>query len=286
MLQNATRRTRVRRPALRALVTVSVLTVTGVFTAPAATAGGRAYAAKVTEQVAAERVAARVPAVAGTACASDLARQRAARAPALPLGAIRVRRPVAACDGWVAIGVASATTAGPRNLVRRWAAHARARGVMTHSGAVSLAVAVARRRGGGMHVELVVLRRMTSGEFVAALLAETNRRRTAHGLAALTATTCATGLAQDHSAAMAARDELSHSSLETLRKECRSRGAAENVAVSRSSIGDPASVVEMWMGSAVHRANILDPEATRFGAGAGYTSAGGAWYLTLDLLTR
>src|SRR5690606_27725709 len=47
--------------------------------------------------------------------------------------------------------------------------------------------------------------------------------------------------------------------------------SAENIA---SGQPDPATVVEGWLNSPGHRANILNPELTEIGAGYAYTTTG------------
>ena len=67
---------------------------------------------------------------------------------------------------------------------------------------------------------------------------------------------------------------LRHQDLGPILSGCGLRGVAENVAYGYSSGGD---VVQGWMGSPGHRANILTGSYTKLGQGAAQAS-NGRWY--------
>lgn len=118
----------------------------------------------------------------------------------------------------------------------------------------------------------------------AAILRVTNRRRERHDLSPLKASPCATTFAERHSTWMASEGELAHSRLGRLLEKCSVRGVAENVAAHWGSAMEARSVVQAWMDSRGHRANILDPDLTHLGVGVAYDKARGTWYATQDFL--
>ncbi|MFE1290029.1 CAP domain-containing protein [Streptomyces sp. NPDC058751] len=110
----------------------------------------------------------------------------------------------------------------------------------------------------------------------------TNTERAAAGLPPLTADARLTAAAQAHSADMVARDFYAHTSPEGGRPWDRAaaagsahRAVGENIACGQRS---PAEVVQGWMDSPGHRANILKPDFTHLGIGlAGGGRAGTYW---------
>ncbi|KKD06753.1 CAP domain-containing protein, partial [Streptomyces sp. WM6386] len=110
----------------------------------------------------------------------------------------------------------------------------------------------------------------------------TNRERTRHGLPPLAVDPFLTTAAQAHSADMIARAFYSHTSPDGSRPwdraaaaGSRRRSIGENIACGQRS---PAEVVEGWMNSPGHRANILKPDFTHIGIGfAGGGSSGTYW---------
>lgn len=110
----------------------------------------------------------------------------------------------------------------------------------------------------------------------------TNRERTRAGLRALSVDPALTTAAQTYSADMAARAFYSHTSPEgsqpwdrAAAAGSRMRAIGENIACGQRS---PAEVVEGWMNSPGHRANILKPDFTHIGIGfAGGGPAGTYW---------
>jgi uncharacterized protein YkwD/stress response protein SCP2 len=110
----------------------------------------------------------------------------------------------------------------------------------------------------------------------------TNRERARAGLPPLAADPLLTTAAQAHSADMVARDFYSHTAPGGSRPWDRAaaagstrRSIGENIACGQRS---PAEVVEGWMNSPGHRANILKPGFTHLGVGfAGGGRAGTYW---------
>ena len=103
------------------------------------------------------------------------------------------------------------------------------------------------------------------------VLAATNAERTSRGLKPLAASTCAAGFAQSWSGQLASAGSLSHQRLLPIVESCGGRTAGENVAYGNVS---PEQLVAMWMGSAGHRANILNPDYSQLGVGQTTTSTG------------
>ncbi|GCB53017.1 hypothetical protein SNL152K_10374 [Streptomyces sp. NL15-2K] len=110
----------------------------------------------------------------------------------------------------------------------------------------------------------------------------TNRERARAGLRPLAVDPLLTVAAQAHSADMVARAFYSHTSPEgsqpwdrAAAAGCGRRSIGENIACGQRS---PAEVVEGWMNSPGHRANILKPDFTHIGIGfEGGGRAGTYW---------
>ncbi|MFJ3670980.1 CAP domain-containing protein [Streptomyces sp. NPDC090106] len=110
----------------------------------------------------------------------------------------------------------------------------------------------------------------------------TNRERSRHGLPPLAPDPRLTDAAQAHSADMVARAFYSHTSPDGTQPWDRAaaagahrRSIGENIACGQRSA---AEVVEGWMNSPGHRANILKPDFTHIGVGfAGGGAAGTYW---------
>jgi hypothetical protein len=109
----------------------------------------------------------------------------------------------------------------------------------------------------------------------------TNGERKKAGLPALKINPTLTELARDHSAKMAAADKLAHT-LDSMTYVQRAKKAGypylalgENVAWNQQS---PAEVVESWMQSPGHRANILNKDFTEIGVGIAKDADGHPFY--------
>ena len=104
-----------------------------------------------------------------------------------------------------------------------------------------------------------------------------NQERTDRGLSALVQNSSLTLAARRHSEDMACNDNWSHTGSDgsTLATRILAAGytyswAAENIATSSSQYFSAQSVVNMWMNSTGHRANILSENAVHIGVGFRY----------------
>jgi uncharacterized protein YkwD len=107
-----------------------------------------------------------------------------------------------------------------------------------------------------------------------------NAQRAAHGLRPLIVSPCATRFAAPWSTHMAATNTLVHQSLAPILR-CPAQAAGENIAYGSVTADQ---MMGMWMNSAGHRANILNPRFTRIGVGAVRTTTG-RWWATQDFVT-
>ncbi|MDN3024343.1 CAP domain-containing protein [Streptomyces sp. S.PB5] len=145
------------------------------------------------------------------------------------------------------------------------------------------------RASGGRHGDTywtaLWARPLTPGELTrtaAEVVDLTNGERARHGLPPLAVDPHLTTAAQAHSADMIARSFYSHTSPDGSRPwdraaaaGARRRSIGENIACGQRSA---AEVVEGWMNSPGHRANILKPDFTHIGIGfAGGGPAGTYW---------
>ena len=122
---------------------------------------------------------------------------------------------------------------------------------------------------------------------------ETNLVRVKNGLRPLTWDADVCRMARIHSESMWRNRYFSHVTPEGLRLPDRARAAGilkfsvlgENIALSRG-YGDPAAfVVEQWMQSTKHRANILSSEFRAMAIGS-FIGPDGSIYLTQTFITR
>jgi uncharacterized protein YkwD len=109
-----------------------------------------------------------------------------------------------------------------------------------------------------------------------------NQERAAEGLPALAGNSKLTTAARRHSADMACSDNFSHTGTDGSKPWDRVSDAGyswsrvtENIAASSYQYFSPASVVNLWMNSSGHRANILDPNVVHIGVGFRYFDNGG-----------
>jgi uncharacterized protein YkwD len=108
----------------------------------------------------------------------------------------------------------------------------------------------------------------------------TNARRKAHGVKPLKASPCADGLAEPWTRHMARTQVLKHQSLDPF-FDCRDVSyAGENIAYGYET---PRALVNAWMHSAGHRANILSRHFHRLGV-SGWRATNGQTYATQDFL--
>lgn len=90
----------------------------------------------------------------------------------------------------------------------------------------------------------------------------TNDARAGEGLPVLPHSDCATTAAAERAADLIGDQDLDHAPMEPVLDACGVAVAGENL--SRASVPADA-VVEAWLGSPGHRANILDPQFTAIG---------------------
>jgi uncharacterized protein YkwD len=114
------------------------------------------------------------------------------------------------------------------------------------------------------------------------VLALVNVQRAAAGCGTLAADPALAAVARAHSADMRDRSFFDHVDPDGLDPFDRAARAgvvahAENIAHGQP---DPAAVMQAWMHSAGHRANILDCDLTRLGVGVAQ-GAGGPWWTQL-----
>lgn len=111
-----------------------------------------------------------------------------------------------------------------------------------------------------------------------AVLCLVNAERRAHGLRALVENRRLEGAAQAHTRQMVRRNYISHTGaggttpLQRIRSSgylhrTRAYSYGENIAVATSPIDTPADIVQDWMNSARHRAQILNPAFRDSGIG-------------------
>jgi uncharacterized protein YkwD len=113
------------------------------------------------------------------------------------------------------------------------------------------------------------------------VLALTNLERSRRGLRTLALSSCADGFADSWAATLVARGALSHQPLSPILSACRARAVGENVAYGYRTADE---MVQGWMASPGHRANILNSTFSHLGVGAGANSAG-RWYGVQVFLT-
>ncbi|MEV0642745.1 CAP domain-containing protein [Streptomyces sp. NPDC050619] len=153
--------------------------------------------------------------------------------------------------------------------------------VFTHAGLAY----VTDSRSGDMYWTALWARPFTPAELARAqtdVVDLTNRERARAGLRPLATDPPLSAAAQAYSADMAARAFYSHTSPEGTQPWDRAaaagstrRSIGENIACGQRS---PAEVVDGWMNSPGHRANILKPDFTHIGVGfAGGGPAGTYW---------
>lgn len=114
------------------------------------------------------------------------------------------------------------------------------------------------------------------------VIALTNAERTRAGLGILTEEPRLTAAAQSHSDDMAGRNYFDHTGLDGRHPADRVTAAgytyrrcAENIAAGQPT---PAEVVDGWMNSPGHRANILTPDLTQIGIGIAHGGTYGIYW--------
>jgi uncharacterized protein YkwD len=107
-----------------------------------------------------------------------------------------------------------------------------------------------------------------------AILTGTNAARSDSGLPSLSRSSCLARLAQRHAVRLAAAGTLYHQDLGTVMSTCGMSTAGENVAMNYSR---PSDMVQQWLSSPGHRANLLSSRFSLIGIGVA-RARDGAWY--------
>jgi uncharacterized protein YkwD len=119
------------------------------------------------------------------------------------------------------------------------------------------------------------------------LLRAVNGTRAAHGLRPVSVDATLTRAARSHSSEMLRGNYFAHGAFRNRMLSFRVRGpfVGENLAWGSGSYASPQTVVQEWLNSPAHRANLLRPSFTRIGIGAvrgTFLGNGGATVLTAD----
>lgn len=117
----------------------------------------------------------------------------------------------------------------------------------------------------------------TAQQYQMDVVSASNAQRRAHGLPALTVTSCLQTLATNWANHLAATRTFTHQSLGPFLTTCHASSAGENIAMGNVTAAD---VVTMWMNSPEHRANLLSSSFTHVAVGA--AQSGGNWYVVQD----
>lgn len=110
--------------------------------------------------------------------------------------------------------------------------------------------------------------------YEASVVKYTNSARTSHGLRTLVVRSCVDSFAEKQAVRMKNAQKLYHQSMTTILNTCHLRLVGENIAYGYSS---GWSVVNAWMHSSGHRANILKSGYRLIGVGAVKDSKGRWW---------
>lgn len=106
-----------------------------------------------------------------------------------------------------------------------------------------------------------------AGALASQLIERTNDARVTEGLEPLESAACADGEAEARARALVGSAELAHADLAPVIEECAPSSAAAENLVRASAESTGAEVVEAWLGSPGHRANLLDPDVTAMTVG-------------------
>jgi uncharacterized protein YkwD len=119
------------------------------------------------------------------------------------------------------------------------------------------------------------------------LLAAVNSTRAAHGLRPLHLDWTLQSAARSHSTDMLRRDYFAHGNFAGRMAAFHVHGpaAGENLAWGSGPFGRPSTIVQEWLASPEHRANLLRPGYARIGIGVvrgSFLGTGGATVVTAD----
>lgn len=96
------------------------------------------------------------------------------------------------------------------------------------------------------------------------IIAQTNAVRKSKGLPALKSSSCLSSSAASWAASLDKNDSFAHTSLSGVLSKCGYTYAAENLAMTGPS-SSAAKIVDLWMNSSGHRANLLSEKAGLIG---------------------
>ncbi len=123
-----------------------------------------------------------------------------------------------------------------------------------------------------------------AAKLAGAVIAQVNQQRKSRGLATLRPSGVLARAAQRHACDNAARSSYSHTGSDgsDLSTRLRRAGYKIRVATENTAIGfdEPGRLVNFWMNSPGHRANILNPNTTEIGVGLA-AGARPAWVLNM-----
>lgn len=122
--------------------------------------------------------------------------------------------------------------------------------------------------------------RVVAPSFESEVLRLTNRERQKRGLRLLVRAQCTERVSARWAWNMAARNRFRHQSMRRVARACGTRYVGENIAMGRP-LG-AAQVVSLWMHSAGHRTNILNPHYRFLGVGAYQSTQSGRVYVVQD----
>ena len=106
------------------------------------------------------------------------------------------------------------------------------------------------------------------------ILDGTNAARADAGLPPLSGDTCLARMAERHAQRLAAAGRLYHQDLAAVMRSCGTSTAGENVAMNYTG---PSDMVDQWLKSPGHRANLLSSRFSLIGVGVA-RARDGAWY--------
>lgn len=113
-----------------------------------------------------------------------------------------------------------------------------------------------------------------SGSYESTVIKKTNKERVKKRMKSLKPQSCVDRYAEKQARNMAKKKKLYHQNMRTVLKKCKLRRVGENVA---AGYPNATGVVNAWMRSRGHRANILTKQYRIIGVGA--VKRGRIWYV-------
>ena len=124
--------------------------------------------------------------------------------------------------------------------------------------------------------------RTAAGDYAAEAVSATNVQRVANDRRRLRVNHCLKRMATKAARRMAEQQQMGHQSLDAIQDRCEMNWVGENVAYHYTS---GTAVVDAWMQSPDHRANLLNRHFRLVGIGA-RMGADGNWYVSQVLGSR